>query len=106
VHASVTPEPFGRVIPEAMAAGRAVIAADAGGPRELIDHGIDGVLTPPGDVDALSRAVLTLASNRTLRDSMAAAGKKKAAARFGAVAQARQVAAVYQEVLAPQRTVE
>lgn len=100
VHASVTPEPFGRVIPEAMAAGCAVIAADAGGPRELIDPGIDGLLTPPGNVEALSYAVLRLASDKALRNSMGAAGKRKAAARFGAVSQAARVASVYQEILA------
>src|SRR5690606_13944190 len=47
VHASTTPEPFGMVVPEAMAARCAVIAADAGGPREVVTPGHDGLLVPP-----------------------------------------------------------
>jgi glycosyltransferase involved in cell wall biosynthesis len=99
VHASVTPEPFGMVVPEAMAAGCAVIAADAGGPREVVEHGIDGLLVPPGDVDALSRAVLSLASDSTLRYKMAAAGKQKARARFGIGAGAAKIADIYAAIL-------
>ena len=49
VHASTIPEPFGQVVVEGMAAGLAVVAADAGGPAEVITHGVDGLLYPPGD---------------------------------------------------------
>jgi glycosyltransferase involved in cell wall biosynthesis len=103
VHASITPEPFGMVVPEAMAAGRPIIAADAGGPREVIEHGIDGLLFPPGDVDALSSAISTLAADPDLRARMATAGVVKAAARFGITSNARQVAAVYEAVLHSER---
>lgn len=58
VHASVIPEPFGLVVAEAMAAGVPVIAADAGGPAEVITHGVDGLLCPPGDTDALAAALV------------------------------------------------
>jgi len=61
VHASVRPEPFGRVILEGMLLGKPVIASDAGGVRELITDGETGYLTPPGDAAALAarlRAVL------------------------------------------------
>src|SRR5690606_29001050 len=60
VHASIDPEPCGMVIMEAMAASRPVIAADAGGPRELIRDGIDGYLVAPGDVAGLVRTILDL----------------------------------------------
>lgn len=62
VHASIIPEPFGQVVVEGMAAGLSVIAAAAGGPLEVVTDGVDGLLTPPGDVDALAIAL------RRLRD--------------------------------------
>ena len=57
VHASVEPEPFGQVIIEGMAAGLPVIASAAGGPLELIEHGVDGWLYPAGDTEALAQAL-------------------------------------------------
>jgi glycosyltransferase involved in cell wall biosynthesis len=54
VHASVRPEPFGRVILEGMLLGKPVIAADAGGVPELIADGCTGYLAPPGDVRELA----------------------------------------------------
>lgn len=54
VHASVIPEPFGLVVVEAMAAGIPVIAANVGGPAEVITDGRDGTLCSPGDVSALA----------------------------------------------------
>ena len=54
VHASVTPEPFGQVILEGMAAGVPVIAAGAGGPAEILEHEVTGVLYEPADVVGLA----------------------------------------------------
>src|SRR6266404_5373723 len=48
VHASVDPEPFGRVIIEAMALRRPVVASRAGGPTEIIEDGKTGLLVAPG----------------------------------------------------------
>ena len=45
-HTSTSPEPFGRVIVEAMLARKPVIATAAGGAAEIISHGHDGVLVP------------------------------------------------------------
>jgi glycosyltransferase involved in cell wall biosynthesis len=50
-------EEFGIVAVEAQAAGRPVIAANAGGTRETVIDGQTGVLFPPGDVDALAQAM-------------------------------------------------
>ncbi len=50
LHTSLKPEPFGRVIIEAMAVGTPVVAAEAGGAREIISPGRDGWLARPGDV--------------------------------------------------------
>src|SRR5262249_59618973 len=59
IHAS-NREPFGRVLLEAMAAGRAVIAPREGGPREIVVDGKTGVLVPPRDPDALAAAMVAL----------------------------------------------
>jgi len=47
VHASTRPEPFGLVIAEAMACGRAVVASDAGGASELLNQGVNALGHPP-----------------------------------------------------------
>jgi glycosyltransferase involved in cell wall biosynthesis len=57
VHASVKPEAFGRVVIEAQAMGRPVIAADLGGPVETVAHGETGWRVPPGDSGALAAAI-------------------------------------------------
>jgi len=57
VHASTQPEAFGRVVIEAQAMGRPVIAADLGGPVETVQQGVTGWRVPPGDPAALAAAV-------------------------------------------------
>jgi glycosyltransferase involved in cell wall biosynthesis len=57
VSASTAPEGFGRVIIEAQAMGRPVIATDHGGSRETVRAGETGWLVPPGDRDALAGAL-------------------------------------------------
>jgi glycosyltransferase involved in cell wall biosynthesis len=67
VHASVIPEPFGQVVAEGMAAGLAVVAADDGGPAEIVTNEFDGLLTPPGDVKVLAEVLQRLAEDGELR---------------------------------------
>jgi glycosyltransferase involved in cell wall biosynthesis len=57
VSASTDPEGFGRVIVEAQAMGRPVVATDHGGARETILPGVTGWLAPPGDLTALCGAI-------------------------------------------------
>lgn len=67
VHASRRPEPFGQVVVEAMAAGRALVAADAGGPADLLEHDRTGLLVDPQDTGALAAALVRLADGPTRR---------------------------------------
>lgn len=50
---SATPEPFGQVVVQGMASGCVVIATDHGGPREIIEDGVDGFLVEPGSPQAV-----------------------------------------------------
>lgn len=79
VHASVLPEPHGQVVVEGMAAGLAVIAADAGGPSEIITTGIDGVLVAPGDAGALAATLRRVGADPDLRARLGVAATERAA---------------------------
>jgi glycosyltransferase involved in cell wall biosynthesis len=57
IHPSIDPEPFGRTLVEAMLAGVPVIATDAGAASDILEAGRAGTLVPPGDAEALARAV-------------------------------------------------
>ncbi|MBI3556133.1 MAG: glycosyltransferase family 4 protein [Deltaproteobacteria bacterium] len=82
VHASIEPEPFGRVVAEAMACGVAVAAAGAGGILELVDNGKTGLLFQPGNVAEMTHAVLCLLDDSQLRQRLAAAGRARFLSRF------------------------
>ncbi|MCS3779658.1 glycosyltransferase [Tsukamurella ocularis] len=77
VHYSRLTEPFGQVVAEAMAAGRVVVAARAGGPTELIVDGQTGVLVPPRRPDQLAVALDALIADWELREQLAAAARDR-----------------------------
>jgi glycosyltransferase involved in cell wall biosynthesis len=95
VHASVTPEPFGQVVIEGMAAGLPVIATDGGGVREIVRHGEDGLLVPMGDAAALADALAGLLADPARASRLAVAGHRAVRERFTAARAAREVEAVY-----------
>ncbi|MEA2307612.1 MAG: hypothetical protein QOH43_4892 [Solirubrobacteraceae bacterium] len=78
VHASVTAEPFGQVILEGMAAGLPVVATAGGGPSEIVDHDVTGLLYPPGDSAELGRLLGLLDADQDLRARLGAAGFERA----------------------------
>jgi glycosyltransferase involved in cell wall biosynthesis len=78
VHASVDPEPWGLVVAEAMACGRAVIASAAGGPLEMIEHKKTGWLAPPADDVALAALLEILLANAPLRTLLGEAAHRYA----------------------------
>lgn len=98
VHASVLPEPFGRVVVEGMAAGLPVVAPAAGGPLEIITDGVDGVLYPPGNVAALAVVLQRLASDGALRVRLGEAALRSAE-RYSPERAAARTLAFYREVL-------
>lgn len=100
VHASTQPEPFGLVIVEGMATGRAVIVSSAGGAAELVTDGVDALTHTPGDVDGLARCIERLASDAALRARLGAAGRESARRQFDPAAFTAAFADVYQQAFA------
>lgn len=90
-HTSTSPEPFGRVIVEAMLAGRPVVATRAGGAVEILVEDVTGLLVTPGSVPELEAALLRLQSEPGLRERMVVAGKQSAQNRFSVQAMADRI---------------
>jgi glycosyltransferase involved in cell wall biosynthesis len=71
-----TTDTFGNVIIEAQAAGLPVIVSDSGGPRELVTHGINGLITRALDVSDFKQAIRRLVEDEPLRKEMGAAARR------------------------------
>ena len=91
-------EGFGIAVLEAMAMGIPVIATRTGGLPEIIEERITGVLVPPGDVEALEAAVVTLAADVQLRSVYGAAGRDRVRKSFTIGAMMDGLVAGYQDV--------
>ncbi|MEJ7810648.1 MAG: glycosyltransferase [Gemmatimonadaceae bacterium] len=100
VHASTHPEPFGLVIAEAMACGRAVIASRAGGAAEIIDAEENALGHPPGDAAGLARCIERLVTDPALRERLGTAGRATAERRFDRARLGGEFGAVYRDAIA------
>jgi glycosyltransferase involved in cell wall biosynthesis len=76
-------EGFGMVFAEAMTAGKPIVACNAGATPEVVIHGENGLLVPPGDDAALSDALATLLADPALRARLGDSNRKEAGRRFG-----------------------
>jgi glycosyltransferase involved in cell wall biosynthesis len=100
VHASILPEPFGRTIVEAMAAGLPVVGARAGAVPEIIENGVTGRLFEAGNPEALADALASLLADPQRARAMGAAGRARAAERYSVEGMARQFEAAWREAAA------
>jgi len=82
IHTSVTPEPFGQVIVEGMAAGLPVIASNEGGPVEIVVQGETGLLIEPGDAAILADSIKWMLDHPEERRRMADNGMKRVKEHF------------------------
>jgi len=80
VHCPEAPEPFGRVLAEALAIGVPVVSSSGGGAREVV--GPAGRVVPPNDENALHAAVLDLLLHPEHRRALAEMGPARAASEF------------------------
>ena len=95
VHASTESEPFGMVVLEAMACGRAVIASSAGGAVEIFEDGVTALGHPMGDAEALRNQIVRLASDRLLRARLGRGARAAVINRFDAGRMAQEFQSLY-----------
>ncbi|WP_341525831.1 glycosyltransferase family 4 protein [Nostoc sp. UHCC 0302] len=81
-HTSTAPEPFGRVIVEAMLCRKPVVAAKAGGAMELVEHGMNGFLVTPGEPQELAQVITTCLQEPEITATMASNARNTASQRF------------------------
>jgi glycosyltransferase involved in cell wall biosynthesis len=92
-------EGYGMAAAEAMAYGRPVAASAVGGLVDLVEHGVTGLLVPPGDIAALRAAVERLLGDRDLRMRFGAAARTKAGERLSPAAAAEATIGAYEAAL-------
>lgn len=92
-------EAFPKVILEGMGAGVSVIASQVGGIPEIIKDGVNGVLVPPNDVQALEMALLRLLGNPELRQKLASEGLRTVRNQFSVQIQSTKICEIYDKLL-------
>ncbi len=101
---SLVPEGFGRLMAEAQAMKKSIVASDHGAAREVIEEGVTGWLTRPGDVEALAHAIdEALDLPQKSFDEMGEKGRARVEAYFSKETMCSQTLAVYQELLEERR---
>jgi glycosyltransferase involved in cell wall biosynthesis len=96
---STHPEGFSRLLLEAMASSKPVVASRIGGNPEAVEDGRTGLIVPPGDVDSLAKAIQHLVQNRELRQSMGQAGRQRVKERFSIEINVNKIESIYEELL-------
>ena len=88
-------EPFGMIVVEALAAGRAVVASNSGGPAEIIEDGRSGLLFATGSSEHLAARLGELVGDQDRRRTLGAAGSARVRAAFTAGRYASEMEALY-----------
>jgi len=91
-------EGFGIPAAEAMGCQTAVVASDAGGLPEVVEHGVTGLIVPRGDSSALAAAIGALLADPAKRNQMGRAGRERALRLFDWDRTAEQLERIYAEV--------
>lgn len=97
-HTSVSPEPFGLVMLEAMAAGRPVVTPAEGGGLEIVVDGVTGLVYEPRNPSALAAVIIQLLSHPARAAAMGEAGRRRVIDLFSLDRFAAEVASFYREL--------
>lgn len=96
-------ESFGLVLVEAMAAGIPVLATRCGGPEDIIEDNVSGLLVPVKHSGALSKAVLFLLKNREKTNEMVSIAKKRVKQLFNVDLQTKRIESIYDELISDKK---
>jgi glycosyltransferase involved in cell wall biosynthesis len=92
-------EAFGIALAEALYVGTPVVATRVGGIPEIVDEGVDGVLVPPADSQALAEAIAALLNDPERRAQLAGAGREKVTSRFSFPSMVKRYEEIYDAAL-------
>jgi glycosyltransferase involved in cell wall biosynthesis len=88
-----------KVLLEAAACGRPLVATDAPGCREIVHHGENGLLVPPRDAQALAQAIEKLIGDKSVRQAMGKRAREIVLKEFSSELVARETLGVYRELV-------
>ncbi len=91
-------EGFSNALLEYMAAGLPIVATDIDGTREVIEHGVNGLLVPPDNADSLAHAIENLLVDPTIASRLALKALQKSRQRYSRATELHRYASVYQEL--------
>lgn len=92
-------EPLGRVLLEVASCGKAIVATEVGGTTEILADEVSALLTPPGDLDALTAAVRRMLTDGELRARLASQARRDAVERFSLPRAAERVREFWESLL-------
>jgi len=102
-HIAVLPSYYGEGVPksliEAAACGRPIVTTDTAGCHEIVEQGVNGILVPPRNINALANALEKLIFDEQLRQQMGNSGREKVEREFSDEIVLAQTLSVYQELL-------
>ena len=99
---SIHPEGFGVAVLEASACGIPTVAFDVGGLPEVVEHGVTGMIVPPGNTAALADTIQRLVESGELREKLGRAGRKFALDRYEWSTTAKSMESLYESILGRQ----
>jgi len=104
VHCPTAPEPLGRVLAEAMAVGRPIVAARCGGIPEVVEDEVTGLLVNPGDIQGFASTVVRLLGDPALGKRFGKVGRQRAETLFRLDTHVDSVLKAYEAVMASRGT--